>query len=189
MRKVIGVLLMILVIGIFSACTLNQVSDGEGESFFSKYFSKQKSGDSLEDIAQQLNTDYPNQAKEVITCYNKLLELYYKSKVKETELETYVTATSKLYSRALNELNTPEKQIEALKTEEKITLVASQIQDVYIVENDEKEEIGAEIVVLYATDSGSFLRNYKLIKESDDWKINSWKDYPINDSNEEQKEG
>lgn len=191
MRKLIGGLLIIVVIGLFSWFTINQFKDDNGDFSFGaigKLFQK-KEAVTIEEISSELDSNYPNQVREVIQIYNQLLDFYYKDQLKDDQLELYVTATRKLYSNELNQLNPMEKQLEALKTEEKIKLVASQIQDIYVQRNEEDEDIRAEVVMIYATESGSFMRNYNLIKENECWKINSWKDYPIAEEDTEQKEG
>lgn len=192
MRKAVGVGLIIIVIGLFSWFTYKQfTADGSDFSFkesISKLFKKEDAV-TIESIASELESNYPSQVREVIEKYNQLLAMRYKDQLKEDQLELYVKATRKLYSNELNELNPMEKQLEGLKSEEKIKLVASQIQDIYIQRNEEDEDIRAEVVMIYATESGSFMRNYNLIKENECWKINSWKDYPISEEKAEQKEG
>lgn len=182
--KIIGILLMIVVIGVFSWFTFQKVTD-DGEDFslskITSLFKKNKGEASLEDIATQLDTNYPNQVKEVMELYNQLLNLYYRGKLTDAQLETYVIATRKIYSNELNHLNPIEQQKEALKNEETGQPVAYQVQDIYIQRDKNDKDVRAEVVILYATNSGSFMRNYNLIKEDGLWKINSWKDYAIDE--------
>ncbi|MBE6023145.1 MAG: nuclear transport factor 2 family protein [Cellulosilyticum sp.] len=182
MKKGIGILVIVAIVGISVVwMTMDRVSN-EGDmkqaaSGSSKEIDVKKE---INQIADELNQEYPTEADQVVEIHNQLMGIAYKYPMDDEAIKSYVETIRELYSNEFKELNPQESQIEALKKEhetmsgEQMELVISEVTEVYVAQNDQGEAIGAEVNVLHATNQGSTVRTYLLTKEDGKWKINGW---------------
>ncbi|MBQ1275504.1 MAG: hypothetical protein IIY08_09000 [Cellulosilyticum sp.] len=187
MRKFIGVLLMVVVVGGFVWMTKEQMvgKDENGKSILKTSRKVYDATAEIEKISKQIEKEYPKRPEEVVEIHNKLMEICYRYPMDEKDVEKYVKIIRQLYTNKFNELNAEEAQIAALNKErqtmssEKMELVISEITGVYVAQNEKGEEISAEVNVMYATNLGGLSRTYLLTDENGVWKINGWEDNQI----------
>lgn len=183
MRKVIGVLVLFVCVGGGIWMTINKMNTTEKPTE-RKTTQAEKTNDArslIDEIDNKIENDYPEKVKGIIDIHNDLMEICYKYPMDETAIEHYTDTIRKIYSAEFLEINPKESQIEQLNKErqtmgeQNMELLASNIEDVYIAQDDKGEEVSAEVNVLHGTTKGSTARTYLLIKEDGIWKINGWK--------------
>lgn len=192
MRKLVGVLLIAVCVGGGIWMSLERMNQPSGDS--DKQATQNEAFKSVEaridEIDKKIESNYPEKVKEIVEIHNELMAIAYKYPMNEEEVEKYVKTIRKLYSLEFLEINPEAAQIEALDkeresmSEESMELIASNIDDVYIAQDNDGKEVSAEVNVLHATTQGSLARTYLLIKEDGLWKINGWE----NMKSEENKE-
>ena len=179
MRKIIGIFIMVLVIGIYVIAMR-----GRGQN--DKSATQKETVTSIDgyknitQIEEKIDTAYPEKPAEVVALHNGLMKIFYSQIPTGETLEDYARTIRKLYSTELQNLNLIETQVRDLETEKAyiestdITLVASQIKEIYISKSGEGGEEKAEVNVMHTTNQGTLYRTYFLINEEGLWKINSW---------------
>lgn len=179
MRKVIGILMLVIVVGGYILMSKNQYSNEAGN--VTQQSQKGNNVEAkLEEINQKIDSDYPADAKGVVELHNELMSVGYKYPMSDSEIEDYAMTIRKIYTQGFNDLNSEESQITELKKEhqnmktDKMELVASEIIEIYVAKNDAGEDVSAEINVMHATSIGGTERTYFLSKENGLWKINGW---------------
>jgi len=183
MRKVIGVLMLFVCVGGGIWMTFNKTSTTE-KSADTKMTQTEKTNNALtliDEIDNKIENNYPEKVKDIIDVHNDLMAICYKYPMDEVATQKYVDTIRKIYSAEFLEINPKESQIEQINKERqtmgerKMELLASDIDDVYIAQDDKGEEVSAEVNVLHGTTKESIVRTYLLIKEDGSWKINGWK--------------
>ena len=182
MRKLVGVLLIAVCVGGGIWMSLERMNQPSGDS--DKQVTQNEASKSVEakidEIDKKIENNYPEKVKEIVEIHNELMAIAYKYPMNEEEVKKYVSTVRKLYSLEFLEINPEAAQIEALDkerqsmSEENMELIASNIDEVYIAQDNEGEEVSAEVNVLHVTNQGSLERTYLLIKEEGLWKINGW---------------
>ena len=179
MRKVIGILMLVIVVGGYILMSKNQYSNEAGN--VTQQSQKGNNVEAkLEEINQKIDSDYPADAKGVVELHNELMSVGYQYPMSDSEIEDYAMTIRKIYTQGFNDLNSEESQITELKKEhqnmktDKMELVASEIIEIYVAKNDAGEDVSAEINVMHATSIGGTERTYFLSKENGLWKINGW---------------
>lgn len=179
MRKIIGIFIMVFVIGIYVIAmkgrTQNDKSAAQKETVTSIDGYK-----NITQIEEKIDTAYPEKPAEVMALHNELMKIFYSQIPTGETLEDYARTIRKLYSTELQNLNSIETQVRDLETEKayneslNITLVVSQIKEIYISKSEERGEEKAEVNVMHITNQGTLYRTYFLINEEGLWKIDSW---------------
>lgn len=179
MRKIIGIFIMVFVIGIYVIAmkgrTQNDKSAAQKETVTSIDGYK-----NITHIEEKIDTAYPEKPAEVMAFHNELMKIFYSQIPTGETLEDYARTIRKLYSTELQNLNLIETQVRDLETEKayneslNITLVVSQIKEIYISKSEERGEEKAEVNVMHITNQGTLYRTYFLINEEGLWKIDSW---------------
>lgn len=177
MRRVMGVLLLAVVVGGYVLMTKEQYSGTTNAA--SKPPHKQNIADGqIQEIANQIEKEYPSEVKKVVEIHNELMGICYKYSMEDKDIAEYVTTVRKLYSTEFKDLNSEKDQITKLKQEQVklkgMQLISSEITEAYIAKDDKGKEMSAQINVIHATNLGSAERTYYLIKEEGLWKINGW---------------
>lgn len=181
MRKAIGVLIMVGVVGGFVCMMTKDTSSNEATQTTASETTVYKNASSaISSMEKEIEENYPSTATAVVEMHNELMGVCYKYDMDDKDIEDYVKTIRKLYGSELLELNPEESQIAVLKEDyqnmksETMELVTSKITEIYVAKNDEGQEVSAEINVTHATNLGSTNRTYYLNKENGLWKINSW---------------
>lgn len=181
MRKTIGVLLMVAVVGGFVWMMKDKLPVAEkAEVATNQNPKKVDATKEIDRIAKQIEKDYPSDAEAVVELHNELMGICYRYSMDEKDVKNYAHTIRQLYSNKFKELNPEETQIEALNKEretmgtEQMELITSKITEIYVAQDDQGEEMSAEINVAHATNLGGTVRTYLLIKEDGLWKINGW---------------
>lgn len=175
MRKIIAVLLMAGVIGVYIIRMMTAGQSDTNETNQSKVMQQ------LEACEEMLKTQYPENPADLIAQYNALLEIGYNNTLKDQEIDKYVEVTRMFYSEAFKELNPIEKQKEAfikdLDSNKKngIKLVTSTVGPIYILTDKKGEETEATVTVEHAMNVSGTTREYIFVKQDNQWKINGWK--------------
>ena len=195
MRKLVGVLLIAVCVGGGIWMSLERMKQPSGDS--DKQVIQNKASKSVEakidEIDKKIEGSYPEKVKEIVEIHNELMAIAYKYPMNEEETEKYVKTIRKLYSLEFLEINPEEMQIEALNkeresmSEESMELIASNIDEVYIAQDNDGKEVSAEVNVLHATNQGSLERTYLLVKEEGLWKINGWENAKPQENEENKK--
>ncbi len=195
MRKLVGVLLIAVCVGGGIWMSLERMKQPSGDS--DKQVIQNKASKSVEakidEIDKKIEGSYPEKVKEIVEIHNELMAIAYKYPMNEEETEKYVKTIRKLYSLEFLEINPEEMQIEALNkeresmSEESMELIASNIDEVYIAQDNDGKEVSAEVNVLHATNQGSLERTYLLVKEEGLWKINGWENAKPQENEETKK--
>ena len=178
MRKAIGVLMIVVVVGGYIWMTRSQYS--KEEVVAEQAHKATKVGEQIEEIQKTIKSQYPSNPKEVVEMHNKLMGICYKNTLSDKEIKTYAETVRQLYAIEFNELNSQDSQISALEEEQKaigtegMQLVTSEITETYIAKDNKGAENTAEVNVMHVTNLGSTERTYFLIKENNEWKINGW---------------
>lgn len=179
MRKMIGVLMMVVVVGGFIMATRGRIIDN-GRQTQNTDNQEAESNQKIATIEEQLDTNYPTEPAEVIATHNELMKtLYGRITISET-LENYIRTIRKLYSTNFLDLNAHDKQLKDLESEMqtieslKIDLVSSEIKTIYVLKDEEGKEMTAKVKVRHTTNQGNIDRIYFLINEEGLWKINAW---------------
>ncbi len=179
MGKVIGIVLVVVVL--IAAVFIFSGRISENTTFNSKI---QKSSHNvqkeLDNISDSLKDEYPATPDEVINTHNQLMKVLYNPAATEKNIDDYVMAIRKLYSKELLAMNTVEDQVATLTKEKsddatnQLEIITNEIKKTYIVKDNEGNDTSAEINVLHLTNQGSINRTYFLVMEDGKWKINSW---------------
>lgn len=195
MRKLVGVLLIAVCVGGGIWMSWGKMNRPSGDS--DKQATQNKASKSVEakidEIDKKIEEHYPEKVKEIVEIHNELMAIAYKYPMNEEETEKYVKTIRKLYSLEFLEINPEEMQIEALNkeresmSEESMELIASNIDEVYIAQDNDGKEVSAEVNVLHATNQGSLERTYLLVKEEGLWKINGWENAKPQENEETKK--
>ena len=195
MRKLVGVLLIAVCVGGGIWMSLERMKQPSGDS--DKQVIQNKASKSVEakidEIDKKIEGSYPEKVKEIVEIHNELMAIAYKYPMNEEETEKYVKTIRKLYSLEFLEINPEEMQIEALNkeresmSEESMELIASNIDEVYIAQDNDGKEVSAEVNVLHATNQGSLERTYLMVKEEGLWKINGWENAKPQENEETKK--
>lgn len=179
MRKMIGIFIMVLVIGIYVIAMRGKTQNDKGTT-------QKETATSIDQyknitqIEEKIDNAYPEKPAEVVALHNELMKIFYSQIPTGETLEDYARTIRKLYSTELQNLNSIETQVRDLETEKAyiesidITLVASQIKEIYISKSEEGSKERAEVNVMHTTNQGTLYRTYFLINEEGLWKINSW---------------
>lgn len=179
MRQLAGILLMLVVVGVFIVSVQNRGADDKTQQA-----AKQERGEAIIQIEEIIDTSYPSAPVGIVEAHSELMKILYgnRSALTDEMLEDYVRTIRKLYSTNFLNLNPHEKQLESLKTEmsdiqsSKMKLLTNETKEIYIIKDETGKETRAEINVNHVTSQASIIRTYYLVKESGMWKINSWKD-------------
>ena len=181
MRKTMGILLMVVVVGGFVWMIKDKLPIAEKtEAITEQNPNKVDATKEIDKIAKQIKKDYPSDAEAVVELHNELMGICYRYSMNEKAVKSYVDTIRQLYSNKFKELNPEDAQIQALNKEyetmdtEQMELIASKITEIYVAQNDQGEEISAEVNVAHATNLGGTTRTYLLVKEDGLWKINGW---------------
>lgn len=179
MRKALAVLIMISVCSIYFIAMKNkgveQISTEE-TTFLKANVEMDKR---IQEITKEIEKEYPKTPKLLIETANEIMKLQYSKEWEpESKIESQtLLALRLLYSEELLELNSYEKQLEALEME----LSQNNKEDLYLKEariDSIKFETAdhALVSVFNETNKGMQQREYTLIKEEGLWKIYSWTD-------------
>lgn len=191
MRKVIGILLMVICVAVYLISMRGKVQSDKvnhgGEAATSVSSEKK-----IAQIEKKIDTAYPDKPTEVIAIHNELMKIFYGNMSTSESLEDYARTIRKIYSTELQSLNSLETQIQDLEAEKEyidatdITLVASEVKEVYVLKDEKGKETKAEVNVMHTTNQGSVNRTYFLVNEDGVWKINAWENQEaVNTSNTE----
>lgn len=179
MRKIIGILIMVLVIAIYVIAMRGKIQDYKGEAQ-NEVTQAVGSDKKIMQIEEEIDTGYPEKPTEVVALHNELMKIFYSQMPTSETLEDYARTIRKIYSSELQSLNSLEAQVRDLETEKAyiesagITLVTSEIKEVYISKDEKGNQDKAEVNVIHATNQGILYRTYFLINEEGAWKINAW---------------
>lgn len=175
MKKIIAVLVMGVIIGIYC---LSLINAGEEKKVVSASISVTEK---LQAITQELGESYPSTPKEVVEKHNELMRIGYSSDIKDEEFTAYAEALRMLYTKRLQEVNPIETQVSGLIAERSesgdkpLIMINSEIMDVTIIKDSgDSQNDSAGVVVKHGTNKGSITKEYSLIKEDGMWKIQSW---------------
>lgn len=188
MRKMIGILIMVIVIAVYVIAMIGKTSNDKSSANKEKTTSV-SSDQKIAQIEEKIDTAYPEKPAEIVTLHNELMKIFYSQLSTSESLEDYARTIRKIYSKEFQNLNSLEAQVEELETEKEyiksinITLVASEIKEVYISKDKEGHEDKAEVNVAHATNQGMLYRTYFLINEDGAWKINAWKNQVVDNTN------
>ena len=182
MRKLIGVLLMVVCVGggIWMSFGRNGQFKEDSEKRTLQSENVKSAAAKIDEIDKEIENNYPEKVKDVIEIHNELMAIAYKDPMDDDTVKKYVKTIRKIYGLEFLEMNPEEEQIKELNkerqtmSEQRMELIASNIDDVYVAQDDKGEEVSAEVNVLHGTNQGSLPRTYFLIKEDELWKINGW---------------
>lgn len=179
MRKVAGFLLMGIVVGVFFLSRKNMFTNQD--AFMGNNHQKEVSHDKkILEIEKATLEEYPAIPEDVIKIHNELMDVFYGADIGEEAICDYARTIRGLYTADFLSLNSLEKQVEDLKKERetiealKLELVASRIQEIYLIKDEEGNESEAQVYVKHTTNQGSINRIYDLVKEDGLWKIKTW---------------
>ena len=182
MRKVIGILTIVIVIAIYVISMGGKTQRGTTP----KEVTTSVNGDrKITQIEEEIDTAYPEKPAGVVALHNELMKILYSDISNSETLEDYARTIRKIYSEELQNLNSLETQVKDLKTEKAyiesidMILIASEIKEVYISKNEEGHEDKAEVNVIHATNQGTLNRTYFLVNEEGSWKINAWENQEV----------
>lgn len=179
MRKVIGVLMIVLSVAVYIIAMRGKVQSDKvnhGEEVATLVNSEKK----ITQIENKIDIAYPDKPAEVIAIHNELMKIFYGNIFTSEGLEDYARTIRKIYSTELQSLNSLDTQIQNLQIEKDyidtidINLVASEVKEIYVLKDEEGKETRAEVNVIHTTNQGSLYRTYFLINEDGLWKINAW---------------
>lgn len=179
MRKVIGVLIIVFVIGVYILSMRGKIQSVQNESQGGETASVE-TYTTIAQIEKKIDTAYPEKPAQVAALHNELMKIFYSQLASNETIEDYARTIRKLYTTELQGLNSIESQVGDLKTEKaytdsiELTLVVSEITEVYISKDQEGNEEEAEVNVRHVTSQGTLYRTYFLINEDGLWKINAW---------------
>ncbi|OOB76786.1 MAG: hypothetical protein BEN19_04090 [Epulopiscium sp. Nuni2H_MBin003] len=135
---------------------------------------------SLELMQKQLTTKYPSTAEEVMFEYTELLRFQYTQKSDEEIIEQSIPLMRGFYAKELLALNAKERQIELLKEDvAKCQAEKNYLVDSRLVETDYPDDDTVFIIIEHNFVSGTLYKEYKLIKEEEEWKLYNWHDIVI----------
>ena len=181
MRKVIGILLMVAVIGVAIFSWKGKFAEKSPSQEKSTVAKRQKDAlEKIKAIDQKITESYPSKPEELVELHNELMSICYREPLDDEAITQYVKTIRRIYSTKFNELNPEENQISQIKKEretmagEQMQLVANETSKVYVAKDAQGEAVSAEVNVIHATDKGSLQRTYLLNKEDGLWKINGW---------------
>ena len=179
MRKWIAILIMILVSVnfYFSIKRLKPVSQ-----------EKKEIGQILNEMEEEIRTEYPDDPTQVITLHNTLMDALYGDQVTQEQVQQIIQIQRTLYDSEFLELTTGEKQLEDVTREllmikeQNLKIISSNIMNSY----EEPPEV-VKVEVAHYTNQTDIIRLYMLRKETvegpqkDTWKIYGWKDINTSD--------
>ena len=179
MRKVIGILIIVFVIGFYIIAVRGKIQGVQGTSQNGEIASTENYT-TIAEIEKKIDHSYPEKPAQVVALHNELMKMYYSKLTSDETLEDYARTIRKLYSKELQGLNSLESQVRDLEVEKiyidsiDLTLVISETTEVYISKDQEGNEQEAEVNVRHVTSQGTLYRTYFLINEDGVWKINAW---------------
>lgn len=179
MRKVIGILIIVFVVGFYILSMGGKIHSIQNENQNEKTVSVE-TYTTIEQIDKKLDTAYPEKPAQVVALHNELMKIFYSQLPSNETIVDYARTIRKIYATEFQELNSVETQVSALETEKayidsvELNLVASEITEVYISKDQEGNEEEAEVNVRHVTNQGTLYRTYFLINEDGLWKINAW---------------
>lgn len=175
MRKLIAALIMMSAVTVYVIHVINVGNETEAVAS-----NQTKTIMAIEGEEKKLQEAYPVDPASVMQIYNNLLEVAYSGEILDEEVPQYVEVVRLMYSQAFKTLNPVEEQTKDLMADihynqaNDINSVASSVQTVYIVENENGEQMQAAVTVQHVTNKNSVQREYLLIKEKGQWRINGW---------------
>ena len=179
MRKVIGIFIIVIVIAVY-IIAMGGKTQSNKEGTQNNVNTSVNSDRNITEIEKEIDTVYPEKPAKVVALHNELMKIFYSQNSTSEILEDYARAIRKIYSIELQNLNSLETQVKDLEAEKvyidsiDMTLVASEIKEVYISKDDKGHENKAEVNVIHATNQGTLYRTYFLVNEEGLWKINAW---------------
>lgn len=179
MRKVIGILIIVFVIGFYILSMRGKIQSVQNENQSGETVSVENYT-TIAQIEKKIDTSYPEKPAHVVALHNELMKIFYSQLASNETLEDYARTIRKLYTTELQGLNSIELQVLDLETEKayidsiELRLLVSEIAEVYISKDQEGHEEEAEVNVKHVTSQGTLYRTYFLINEDGLWKINAW---------------
>ncbi len=171
MKKVLLILFMLLLcVGYFYAVRTNNPRKKYADR------ERQKIELGIAETKNKLAQEYPKTAEGVIEYHNTIMSYQYSQYMKEEYVKPAIEAVRMLYSQELLDLNSIEAQESALLSE----VQSNKEQKVFILQNKtvstryNADDTSAIVRVIHYTNIKDMAREYELIKEDGNWKINGW---------------
>ena len=181
MKKLCVSLFMMVIIGVYIVSMKNVGKDTNDMSGNKDVNISQNTSARLKELGEKIKQDYPDAPKAVIQMHNEFMGIGYSSQMSKEDIPSYIEKIRPLYSEELKELNSVEVQTAEFiaeidkNLEDSFIIISSQIGDVTIIkDSDEEEPKIAEVMVKHSSNQGDLVRTYRLVKENEQWKINSW---------------
>lgn len=187
MRKLIGVLIIVFVVGIYILSMRGKIQSVQNEN---KESVSEQTYTTIAQIEKKIDTAYPEKPAHVVALHNEMMKIFYTPLTSNETLEDYARTIRKLYTTELQQLNSVEAQVSELETEKayvesiELKLVVSEITEIYISKDQDGNEKEAEVNVRHVTSQGTLYRTYFLINEDGLWKINAWENQQAQQNNQ-----